>query len=56
VTAEPLGDSFPVRHFHEFAKSMATTPKMLAAAPGQLIFHLYQTSGNIWMYENVSLN
>ncbi len=56
VTAEPRGDSFPVRHFHEFAQSMATTPKMLAAAPGQLIFHLYQTSGNIWMYENVSLN
>ncbi len=56
VTIEPRGDSFPVRHFHAFAKSMENTSKTLAAAPGQLIFQLYQTSGNIWMYENVSLD
>ncbi len=56
VTAEPRGDSFPVRHFHEFAQSRSHANKKLAAAPGQLIFQLYQTTGNIWMYDNVSLD
>lgn len=56
VTAEPRGDSFPVRHFHAFANSMRPGRTSLAAAPGQLIFNLYETTGNIWMYENVSLD
>jgi len=58
VTVEPRGDIFLVRHFHKFAKSMGgqTVVKSLAAAPGRLMFSRYQTTGNIWMYENVSLS
>ncbi|MCP5109673.1 MAG: hypothetical protein GY953_02435 [bacterium] len=54
ASKQPLGDPFPVHHFHQLRPSMLTVDRDrlgLAVAPDRLIFPLNEMTGNIWMME-----
>ncbi|MEX2264218.1 MAG: protein kinase [Bryobacteraceae bacterium] len=53
ATKRPLGEAFPVRHFHQTSRSIAGVSGGagaigLSAASGRLVFSLGDLRGNIW--------
>jgi serine/threonine protein kinase len=51
-THRPIGDLFPVRHFHSSRRSLtniALGPLELAVAPDRLVFGQGEITGNIWL-------
>jgi Tol biopolymer transport system component len=56
ATRRPLGDSFPVHHFHSARQSLRFLRNMggltgLSAGAGRLVFAVPELTGNIWLEE-----
>ena len=53
-TKRPVGGAFEIYHSHNARRSLlnaAVIPLELHVAPGRLLFHLGENTGNIWMVE-----